>query len=265
MIRSPRPSRGRRSASTYTQFVILGRARSGSTFLRGLLNGHDQVVAFGELFRFPNAIGWDLPEYESAQQAQELIRLSQTDPPEFLKQAVFKDYPPDVRAVGFKLFYYHAQKGTRKAVWAHLRSRPAIRIIHLERRNLLAQILSEKRAFATDRWANTTGEPEEQRPIVLEYEECWRMFHRAGRIRESFNAYFSDHAILHLVYEDLANDYRRQMARVQDFLGVETRELRPTTYKQVTAPLCEAITNYEQLRERFAGSPWEPLFLASHE
>jgi hypothetical protein len=41
----------------YTRFIILGRSRSGSNYLRGLLNSHRRIVAFGELFRSDEAIG----------------------------------------------------------------------------------------------------------------------------------------------------------------------------------------------------------------
>ncbi len=34
----------------YTKYILLGRSRTGSNFLRGLLSSHDQIVCYGELF-----------------------------------------------------------------------------------------------------------------------------------------------------------------------------------------------------------------------
>ena len=63
----------------YERFVILGRARTGSNFLRGLLNSHSQVVAFGEIFReyeFTDydTIGWDYPGYGTTKHLLHLVR-----------------------------------------------------------------------------------------------------------------------------------------------------------------------------------------------
>ncbi|MFT5502245.1 MAG: hypothetical protein ACI88G_002389, partial [Woeseiaceae bacterium] len=55
--RSPRP------------FVVLGKARCGSTHLLGLLNSHPGVLGFGELFRDDQMIGWDLQPYDTEQQS----------------------------------------------------------------------------------------------------------------------------------------------------------------------------------------------------
>lgn len=38
----------------YTRFVIIGRSRTGSNFLRGLLNSHPNIVCKSEEYR-----GWD--------------------------------------------------------------------------------------------------------------------------------------------------------------------------------------------------------------
>src|SRR5690606_16569148 len=35
----------------YTRFIILARSRTGSNFLRGMLNSHPQVLTYGEIFR----------------------------------------------------------------------------------------------------------------------------------------------------------------------------------------------------------------------
>ena len=43
----------------YGRFIILGRSRVGSNFLRSLLNAHSQIEVYGEIFRNREAMDWD--------------------------------------------------------------------------------------------------------------------------------------------------------------------------------------------------------------
>src|SRR5688572_26178109 len=94
---------------SYRKFVIVGTARTGSTLLIELLNSHSQALAFGELFRSNDSIGWDVPPFVKRQDAKTLS-LYRSDPNLFLKKHVFRRWPRNILAVGFKLFYYHARE-----------------------------------------------------------------------------------------------------------------------------------------------------------
>lgn len=246
--------------SDYCRFIILGRGRTGSNFLRGLLNAHSRIVTFGELFRFYDSIGWEFPDYDRFLQYPRVVSMMQNDPVGFLEKKVFRRFPKEVAAVGFKLFYYHAQEDSRRKLWTWLRERRDIRIIHLRRNNTLRMILSEKKAFKTQNWTNTTGAEEPRCRIVLDYEECLRRFAHEQEVAERFTRFFQAHPRLEIVYERLATDYRNEMKRVQDFLGVERENLQPATYKQANQPLADAIANYFELKERFRPTPWAVFF-----
>jgi hypothetical protein len=90
----------------YTRFIILGRSRIGSTLLRGLLNVHSRMVVFSEIFRNRHSIAWKVPHYP---QSPRLLKLLQNNPGGFLEHKLFRTFPAYIRAVGFKIFYYHAQ------------------------------------------------------------------------------------------------------------------------------------------------------------
>jgi hypothetical protein len=135
----------------YRRFIILGRGRSGSNFLRGLLNSHNHIIVFGELFNFCDSIGWEFPDYDRFLQNRRLISLMRHNPAQFLDQHVFKRFPKSILAVGFKLFYYHAQDDSRKTLWPFIKNQTDLRIIHIKRNNALKVLLSEKRAFQTNR------------------------------------------------------------------------------------------------------------------
>lgn len=246
--------------SDYCKFFILGRGRSGSNFLRGLLNSHSRIVVFGELFRSFDSIGWEFPDYEGYLRSPRLRTMAQHAPVEFLRKKVFRKFPEEVAAVGFKLFYYHAQEDSRQPVWNFLRDQKEIKVIHLKRNNTLKVLLSEKKAFETDRWTNTTGEPEQRLSINIKYEECLQFFSRAHWEKESFDEFFDGNQKLDVVYEDLADNLVYEIKRVQEFLGVGCEPVQPRTYKQSNQPLSEAIANYFELKKEFNGSPWESFF-----
>jgi LPS sulfotransferase NodH len=242
----------------YAKFIILGRSRVGSNLLRGLLNSHRNIAAFGEIFKDCNLLDWDHLGY--FQSSGMLARL-QDDPVRFLDKMVFGRYPRSTTAVGFKLFYYHAQVAQYASVWPYLRQRVDVKIFHLRRKNILLTHLSRKRAALTESWVNTNGTQNDAQPIELDYNDCLDDFIRTRSWEEEFDRFFAGHSKLEVLYEDLSSNYQDEMKRVQEFLGVELKTVHPTTFKQTDQPLRETIANYFQIKEKFAGTPWEQFFV----
>ena len=241
----------------YVRFVVLGRSRVGSNLLRGLLNAHPQAEAFGEIFRDDNSLDWDHAGHFQSRSAHSMLRQ---DPVKFLDAKVFGRYPSAIRAVGFKLFYYHARNGHKAAVWPYLQDRTEIRIVHLKRRNLLRTHLSRQRAAVTDQWVNTSGQPDSGVVVRLDYEECLKDFVQTRTSEEESDRAFADHPIFHLEYETLVGDYGAEIRSLQDFLGLEPRAVTPSTFQQTRQPLSAVIANYAELREKFAGTQWAEFF-----
>jgi len=189
-----------------------------------------------------------------------MLWLFQTDPVRFLETKVFKRFPAHISAVGFKIFYYHAHNDGLEPVWTYLRNQKHLRIIHIKRENILKTHLSRKRAVITDVWFNVSGEPEDNAPISLDYEECLEDFVKTREWENKYDTFFQSHDKLDVLYEHLSRDYQSEMKRVQDFLGVDYEFVKPSTYKQSRQPLSRAISNYFELKERFTGTPWEEFF-----
>jgi LPS sulfotransferase NodH len=242
----------------YVRYIILGNPRTGSNFLRGLLNANRHVVAFGELFRFNHIIGWDYPGHRHDDKRE--LRLINRAPVRFLEKKVFIDFPSHVMAVGFKLFYFHAHSGNWESVWSYLKEQQDIKVIHIKRKNTLKTYLSHTRALKTDRWINTSGKREEQPSISLEYEACLRYFEKVKQNEKKYDDFFKDHDKIRLIFEDLEDGYANQLKRVTDFLGVPYQEAKPVTFQQSNKSLKESIVNYEQLRRQFNNSPWQEYF-----
>lgn len=244
-------------SSEYIRFVVLGRSRTGSTFLRGLLNSHSRIIAFGEILGGHESISWDVPGYTHRKRMSALLY---SDPTSFLEKGVFRKFPAHISAVGFKIFYYHAQDGILKPVWAYLGTHKELRIIHVKRANILETHLSRKRAVMSGHWVNISGTTEEYAPITLSYEECLDAFTRTRAWERKYDTFFENHFKIDVLYENLSSDYVSEMKRIQDFLGVDYEVTKPTTYKQRRVPLAKAILNYHELKERFHGTPWTEFF-----
>lgn len=245
--------------SDYVRFIIVGHARTGSNFLRGLLNSHSRIIALGEIFRNfpPDSIGWDTPGYPHS---RSVLSLFQKDPIKFLEEKVFRNFPKHISAVGFKIFYYHAQNENWKPVWTYLRNQEDLRIIHIKRKNFLKTHFSLIKAFKTNEWGNTSGAQKENVSISLSYEDCLKSFIKMQEWEKKYDIFFENNYKIDVLYENLSNDYENEMKRIQEFLGVDYEVVTPSTYKQSNQPLSKAISNYFELKEKFKGTPWEEFF-----
>ena len=116
-----------RGHRNYSKFIILARSRTGSEYLRSLLGSHSQAYAFGELFQKPDELNWNFPDFYRSRSERLLL---QSRPVLFLEQEIFRTYPKQIAAVGFKIFYYDAQDVNSRIVWTYLQSQRDLKVIH---------------------------------------------------------------------------------------------------------------------------------------
>ncbi len=245
------------TSKNYTKFIILGRSRTGSNFLRGLLNSHPQIITSGEILRNPQHIDWDCDQYEAS---EPVLQRYQTNPVDFVQQVVFRKFPVSVKAVGFKLFYYHAQTAPFYQIWEYLQQDTAIHIIHIKRKNILKTHLSRAQANRSGSWVNTSGEKEARPPITLDPASCLQDFEQTRQWETDFDQFFIGHPLKQISYEDLAENYQPVIHDLQSFLNLSPHPVKPQTYKQSAKPLSEQITNYSDLRAHFKDTPWADFF-----
>lgn len=243
------------SSFDYTKFIIVGRSRTGSNFLRSLLNSHRNVIAYGEIVQKPEE--WDHTGYFHSPKEP---WPHQHDPLVLVDKEIFRKYPRRISAVGFKLFYYHARKDPWKPIWSYLQNQEDLRILHVKRTNILRTQLSRKKAELTNRWVNTTGLQEKLIPIELDYRECLNVFIETRQYENEIDDLFHKHPKMGVFYRELSRDYRSVMKKIQDFLGLRYEECFSKTYKQAHHSLSEAISNYWELKESFKGTEWEEFF-----
>ena len=136
------------SHKDYQKFIIMGMPRSGSNFLASSLRSRKNIITYGELFSEKSHdrrdIQWDTPGYTATEEA---LMLRDSDPVAFLESMVFKKMPTYVEAVGFKLFYHHADENW-ECVWPYLKEQN-LKVLHLKRRNYLKVRLSMSVAMRT--------------------------------------------------------------------------------------------------------------------
>lgn len=244
------------STREYTRFVVLATGRTGSTLLIRTLDRHPQIVTYGELFRMLETFP---PHYQQFGGAEALY---QSDPARFMDEEIFRKYPRETRAVGFKIFYEHAPQDMDwgKAVWDGLRAQPDLHVIHLRRRNRLRSFLSLQRAAQTQEWIKYSGKTEQAGAIALDHEAALAWFESVEAREQRFADLFSDHPTFAAYYEDISDDMDGVLLGLQRFLGVDPRPLAPATSKRSQRPLRAEISNYDELKAGFVGTPWLAYF-----
>lgn len=228
-----------KGSEEYTRFIILGRSRTGSNFLKGLLNSHPNILTYEETFR-----GADKQNYDV------IKKLSN----------VWNKYPRKIKAVGFKLFYYHSHKGENQRLWKKILSDKSIRIIHITRRNMFKTYVSRYKAELTQRWTDVKQGRDANMVVTLDYADILSDFKWTQRIEREYRKKFSNHKVFEIVYEDLAKNTNMVMNDVLDFLKVEKKELSPTTTKQQSEKLKDTVSNYNELKKKFSGTKWSSYF-----
>jgi hypothetical protein len=222
----------------YRRFVVLSSPRSGTHMLRTALGQHPAIVAQSEVFN---------PDWTKGAPFD-----GNTPAKEILERHVFLPRPPGVGAVGFVLHRRGAKFGGWPDLWDLLEADRTLHVISLRRLDMLRRYLSWRvmREPKTSPPSPKVVPPDE---LLAELEQ-----HEADVV--AFDRRFAQHPLLSVTYEDLCSAYQPTIRRIQEFLGVEALGLKPTTTRNPSVPLYDAIANFAELAAAFAGTRWAPLF-----
>ena len=273
----------------YKKFVVVCNIRTGSTMLGSMLASHPQTVCFFELFhRHLESIPFGVPGYRKKSTSSRVVNLRNNDPVEFLKSEVYGFHKVGIKAVGFKLLYPQARRGSpwwnssdfdrwwkkvgyepnwdgaKSDLWEYLRNDRSIAIIHLKRENLLRSKVSAITAQSTGEWGvGATGgfSGVATRPkFALDFNECLQDFEAHRRMENETDQLFSKHKKLDLTYEQLISNPVDVGREIQAFLSLDIKPLKAKTKKQASRELFEVVSNYEQLKKKFSSTSWHYLF-----
>jgi len=279
------------TSSSYSRFVILAHARTGSSLLSHALNSHPRIICFGEVFNWVlTYVSFTVEGYDESNADD--LNLRNKDPVAFLQERIFCQPPGMSSAVGFKLHYSHCSPPWGfPALLDHLAEDKEVRILHLQRRNMLKSLASEKIAAATGGYyhvraatrlrsipkafihpvialkkarliiAQNVRSRRRPRRVTLSVEECKAYFEETKATVKQHDELFREHDKLSLFYEEILSARDDVFARAQSFLGVEPQVLTVGLRKQSPDDLRALIENYDELREAFADTEYGEFFL----
>lgn len=218
------------------RFVIVGNPRTGSSHLVSLLDSHPDIACWnGEIFNAGQA--FDHSPYD--------------DPRVFLNETVFR---VNADAVGFKLLWGAMNRAPDTWEWLKQLN---IRIVHTCRANLLDSFISHRLASINNAFTSSHGEYKMNR-FDAPYGQCLEWFETVSQRDEEIRKKSAQGQIprIEIEYRELC----AQQDRVLEFLEVSPHPLISRLKKQRNGSQVEILTNYAELKEKFAGTRWSQYF-----
>lgn len=228
-----------------TAYVILFIERDGSTYLTSMLMEHPEIQAEYEKFA--------VLRQQGANGKGQLEWLdSFLTPPWIGKKA----------ALGFKTKLVDVLDMDGFTSLLH---RKHCRIIQMRRRNMVKAVVSRinaRRLFeASGNW-NLYKESDRLPPLdidPLQFDQYLEERRQADQALDDYTAGLSLPKIK-VEYEDLLVNRDRVMKELFDFIGVRPQELKGKTLKNTQDNLREVVLNFDDLRARYVGTVYEPMF-----
>ena len=228
-----------------TPFVILFVERAGSTFLITALKSHPQITALTEKF--------DAMRKEGKTAADQL---------EWSRQFLTPPLIGEHRAIGFKtkLVDVLDQDG-----FAALLRERRCKIIQLQRRNSIKAVVSTLNARrqwqVSGNW-NLLSESTRLPPFEVDPAEFQAMLAQREELDRQLETYAGQLELptLRLWYEDLLADETVFVDKAVSFLTGKSQRLQGATLKNTSDDLKTAVLNFDELRKRYAGTRYEPMF-----
>lgn len=249
-----------RSHTDFVRFVIIAPGRSGSGLLVSYLASHPEIVSYNEVLNNRTVV-WGRGHKRGASPAR--WQEMDADPAAFVRRHVWHPQPQGVRAVGFKVITTHLLSSRLVTALQMILADETIRVILQDRHNQLASFLSLEHARREEVWAATdAATPQQRPPLALDAAELDLFFRNRDKVRTIFRQLTRRHRTMESWYEDTVEAPDAEGVRLCSFLGVREMPLTSPLKKQGSGDLRHAIANYDELRDRFAGTPWAAFFPA---
>ncbi len=216
-------------ARDYQRFVMLSYGRTGSTYVMRQFDNRPDTVMLSELFH---------PNPDERAPAQGRCWEDGSNSWDFVCDNVYVDYPETVRAVGFKLFYFHARKGPEElAIWPGIAGDSAMKIVLLERENVFAGFVSEQRARATQVWHPRLGHEQYYAPVEIVVDPAAaEKYLQVNMNRRGWGTDFAKgHAVFRMSYEDMVADSTTTLRNMAGFLGLPAEDWLPAEFLKGSA------------------------------
>jgi LPS sulfotransferase NodH len=226
-----------------TRFVVLFPGRSGSTYLISALDAQPHVSAKGEVL---DPLRTDGPEAQ-LEWTRRFLRGPLLNP---------------AKAVGFKTKLRDVldQEG-----FAALLDELDVRMIYLDRRNdvkhAISRITARRLKDSTGRWNRYDGD-EHLEAFAVDVDDFQSRLDAVEAEKATISEYVGalERPLLHLDYEDLLAEPTGTFHRLLAYLGLPPAPLHASTLKNTSDDLRDVVTNFAELRARYTGTRYEPMF-----
>lgn len=226
-------------------FVILFVERAGSTYLTTALKSQPGVLAVTEKLAALR---------EEGKNAAEQLQWAR----EFLTPPLLGRH----HAIGFKTKLIDILDVDGFTRLVHDRG---CRIIQLRRRNAVKGVVSTinaKRQWSVSGNWNLLSESTRLPAFEVDLVEFEQLLQERNRLDRGLETYVRRLGLptLDLWYEDLLCNEREFVRRTLRFLGSRHEPAPGATLKNTGDDLKQAILNFDELRTRYLGTPYEPMF-----
>ena len=208
--------------------------------LISFLNSHPHIYARGEIFKRLNG-----KNYKT------------------ILTGMFSKHPRNVKAAGFKIFYYHPQDVDSCTLWEELINMQKLYVIHLKRRNILRTLISRKIAGLQDFWSIEDGRSSQssgEKAVEFTVEELKKGFEQTRQWEKEYKNMFNAHPMLDLYYEDLVSSPEREFEKTMNFLDIQYIEPQTKLRKQNPEKSSHLISNFKELKQAFSDTEWALFF-----
>lgn len=241
----------------YKKFLILGAARSATTFLVENLNFNPACLCFTEILKEKHLEILFNDVFIEKKYYNTICQLRQKNPIIFVNDFIFGPYNPIYQAIGFKLLYYHLDSKNIFPLKKYFIENNDIAIIEIERENLLKSFTSMKLASANNLWHTTDKNFIQTSTVNIDLFEASSYFKYVLDKRKEFNSIFQQNSKIKIKYNDLINDTENTMNKIQYFLNIPEIKTKTNLIKMEHRKIFQVIENYEEIYNGLKNTEWE--------
>ena len=244
-----------------TPFIVTCAARTGSTYLRYLLDSHSDIECFGEVFQKKKRVV-KLPFFKNhitlSDRYKTLSKKFNSMPlPDFIDKVLYAN-SQSVAAIGLKIKTDELYDSKFQCIKEYFLNKKNLKIIHLRRKNILEQYIS-KEILKRNRIKNIKFDPTSEASFASFVVNESHLHHfvidvieREDKVVRDFN----DRPIFSIWYEDIVNPDSDCLISMQKFLSLEPKELSSPTLK-IVRDYRSLILNFDELKNWVKQSSFE--------
>lgn len=233
--------------SSPTRYIVVGRRRSGTTATHLCLRGHPSVGAVHNEVGVEPFLSEGVGAFTYGEERTE-EELSNGIPALF--DAMTAVQPASkLKARGMKLTLpsLRLAKTFVKGIQAYL---PDVRIVHVQRSNVIARFASLKKAMQSGKWHRRTQDRRHKETIRIDPYDFAEHVIESIQVGQLLRSLRSSHDVLCLSYEDVILQGRLAThAPLFGFIDVEPVEATWLRDKKLSPPPEEYVRNYSELTE----------------